>query len=323
MNCTTLGVIHDAYQVALERSSNLLEIAENLYEVLNELDESIIDEDLGAFDSFLDGLRGCIQSRKKTFEVINITNDVIIVLMYIILWMNSTKNMGIDIEWVARCKSLESELTKLLKKSSGNLSASIRDRFGIKGVVWNQLKEEEVEKIVREIFNAISGILAGKNRNMKSQFENWIKCNQSIMRRDKVRIEEILKIPFGIDYLKDYIQNPKDNGYKTLQFTMTIQMYSEELPGCQFEIQLRTKRMDEEAEHGSANHEIYKKTGGHSVDELSEEELMLNRVFNVDDFSKINIVGFKGYAKDEDINGIHFARVYTNRRISTTLVPSN
>ena len=42
---------------------------------------------------------------------------------------------------------------------------------------------------------------------------------------------------------------------------MTVQMYSEVLPGCQLEIQFKSREMEEEAEHGKAAHDRYKLTG--------------------------------------------------------------
>ena len=47
-------------------------------------------------------------------------------------------------------------------------------------------------------------------------------------------------------------------------------------------------------------------------------------MFTVENFEKVHITGFTGYgSKEEDINGIHFAKEFADRRISTTLVPSN
>ena len=323
MTRDTLELIHEAYQEALEKSANLLEIAENLYVILNEFEISN-EEDAVIFDSFLDGLRGCIQNRRKTFEITNLSIYIINTMMYIVLWLNSTKNMKIDIKWKARCKALESELTKLIRKSNSNLSANIRDRFGLKGIVQNQLEEAEIEKIIYMIFDCTSGILAGKNRKMKKDFSDWVINNKNIMILDKSIVQQVLTIPFAIDFVKDYIQEPKANGYRSLQFTMTVQMYSEVLPGCQLEIQFKSREMEEEAEHGKAAHDRYKLTGGLAEEELSEIDRYINEVFTVDDFGKVHITGFTGYgSKEDDINGIHFAKEFADRRISTTLVPNN
>ena len=316
MTKTTLQLIHLSYQEALEKSENILEIVQNLYNILDEIE--VAEEDSSTFDSFLDGLRGCINSRKKTFEITNMITYVNITFMYIILWLNKTQNVNIDINWYSRRKSLESELSKLLRKSNSNLSANIRDRFGLRGILLNNDSDEVVKNYIYLIFDTISGIIAGKNRKIRKEFIEWVDANKGITDIDKNIIDQILKIPFSIDYVKDFIKNPKANNYQSLQFTMSIQMYSEVLPGCQFEVQLRTLKMHEEAVHGTASHENYKK---YREDGLQEEDPIL-KVFCVDDFAKIHIKGFSSYdSKEHDQDGIHFAKEFSDRRISTTLVP--
>ena len=89
--------------------------------------------------------------------------------------------------------------------------------------------------------------------------------------------------------------------------------------------------MHEEAEHGDAAHWKYKKylqepENVEDAENLQKEnkEDPINKVFVVDDFSKIKIVGFTSYnSKEDDRDGIHFAKEFLDRRISTTLVPKN
>ena len=54
--------------------------------------------------------------------------------------------------------------------------------------------------------------------------------------------------------LKDYVRAPKPNGYRSLH--ATIVPTSSRLP--RFEIQVRTRAMDDVALHGSAAHRAYK-----------------------------------------------------------------
>jgi ppGpp synthetase/RelA/SpoT-type nucleotidyltranferase len=61
--------------------------------------------------------------------------------------------------------------------------------------------------------------------------------------------------------IKDYIQNPKPNGYQSLHFTSSIAFGAQEYP---FEVQVRSKEMHQIAEHGVAAHWSYK-TGGNLV----------------------------------------------------------
>lgn len=315
MTKETLKLIHRCYQDALKKSSNILEIVQNLYDILEEAE--VADEDSSSFDSFIDGLRGCIYSRQKTFEITNVITYLNITFMYIILWLNQTQNLNIDINWYSRRKSLESELSKLLRKSNSNLSANIRDRFGLRGILLNTDSDEVVKSYIYLIFDAILGIVAAKNRKMRKNFIEWFENNQGISPIDKNIIQQVLNIPFSIDFVKDYIKNPKSNNYQSLQFTMSIQMYSQILPGCQMEVQLRSIKMHEEAVYGTASHEKYKQ---YLQDNLEEDPI--SKVFCVDDFSELHIKGFTSYdSKEHDQDGIHFAKEFSDRRISTTLVP--
>ena len=54
------------------------------------------------------------------------------------------------------------------------------------------------------------------------------------------------------DRIRDWITHPKPSGYQALQFTVMG-------PDCNWiEIQIRSERMDYEAEYGSASHFLYK-----------------------------------------------------------------
>lgn len=55
-----------------------------------------------------------------------------------------------------------------------------------------------------------------------------------------------------MDRLRDWLTNPKPNGYESLHITVNIR------DNCFIEVQIRTKRMDEEAENGHASHWSYK-----------------------------------------------------------------
>lgn len=87
-------------------------------------------------------------------------------------------------------------------------------------------------------------------------------------------------------------------------------MYSNVLPGFQIEIQLKSLEMHKQAEHGSASHDAYKKYLG---DDGAEDPI--NKVFVVDDFSELNIIGFTSYeSKENDQDGIHFAKEFSDRQ---------
>ena len=213
----TLNFIHQKHQIALQQSSNVLEIVKNLFYILK--DEEVAETDANAFDSFIDGLRGCYRFREKTFAITNVMTYITITIMYIILWLNETNNLHLDINWYSRRKSLESELTKILRKSSENASINIRDRFGIRGVLLNKCSEEDEDKYIHLIFDSMAGIIAAKNRKMRKDFSVWVNTNNGINEIDKHIINYVLDIPFRIEFIRDFIREPKANKYKSLQFT--------------------------------------------------------------------------------------------------------
>lgn len=319
MTQTTLDFIHQSYQEALAKSGNIIQIVENLYNILEEAEVS--EEDSKAYDAFIDGLRNCLRIRKMTSDVTDIVTYITVTIMHIIKWLNITKKLDIDINLHGRRKSLESDLTKLLRKSNQTLSAKIRDRFGLRGTLLNESEEQAISHIYL-IYESITGILAGKNRKMRKEFIDWVENSDYVNPVNKQLIKDVLDIPFDVDGFKDYIKNMKPNHYQSLHFTLVIQPYSEVIPGSQLEIQLRTKKMDEEATCGSASHKTYKRYLDEEDEECIQEENPLLKVFVVDDFSKLHITGFTSYnSKEDDEDGIHFSKEFANRRISGSLIP--
>ncbi|MCC8371624.1 MAG: bifunctional (p)ppGpp synthetase/guanosine-3',5'-bis(diphosphate) 3'-pyrophosphohydrolase [Rickettsia endosymbiont of Pseudomimeciton antennatum] len=58
----------------------------------------------------------------------------------------------------------------------------------------------------------------------------------------------------NIEKSKNYIDNPKNNGYRSLHVIVVADIYE-----CNIEIQIRSKEMHNIAESGTANHDEYKK----------------------------------------------------------------
>ncbi|UCM92722.1 MULTISPECIES: bifunctional (p)ppGpp synthetase/guanosine-3',5'-bis(diphosphate) 3'-pyrophosphohydrolase [unclassified Candidatus Tisiphia] len=73
--------------------------------------------------------------------------------------------------------------------------------------------------------------------------------------------------PVNMGKTKDYIADPKDNGYRSLHLVVIADIYDRNI-----EIQIRTRRMHNIAEFGIANHEEYKKTQEEKLRKLFYEE---------------------------------------------------
>lgn len=73
--------------------------------------------------------------------------------------------------------------------------------------------------------------------------------------------------PVNMAKTKDYIANPKDNGYRSLHILVIAGTYDRNI-----EIQIRTNKMHNIAESGTANHKEYKKTQEEKLRKLFYEE---------------------------------------------------
>lgn len=340
----TLEVLHQVFQEVIHESHDILEISDNYYTALLKHKNEIPAEERMLFYEFIDGLKGCINYRQKTFAIMNAVTYINIALLYIIIWLINNGN-DIDVFLIARRKALESDLFKILRKalkndyriksgysSSSELSANIRDRFGFLFIVNNK---ENSREYIYEIYNsAILGILCGKNPEMKDEFIEWLHSHPHIPKLERDMVLNVLDIPFAFEHLKDFIKEPKPNSYQTLQGTLRIEMYSEILPGCMMEIQIRDYEMHHVAISGSASHVGYKcEFDGPEFEGINLQKL--SKVFTVENNEVLNIPGFSNpknpsslstdndlseVTKLDDADGIICPRVFVFRHVSPSLV---
>lgn len=302
MTDNTLEKIHGLYQTAVQKSHDIIGIVNSLYELLNSYTPP--EEDTQEYDSLLRCLETSRQSRKRTFLITNLVMDIAYTIMFIVLWLNHSKAIDIDINLTGRRKSLESELTKFLRK------AEVHDLFGLRGIILNNNSAKDSEVKLFALAKHLTAILTKSSRKDYKEFKEWLEATK-IDAFSKERIYATLKLPLKIEIFKDYVNSPKSNDYQSLHYVFSVEMYSEVLPGVEFELQLRTIYMHKTAINGSASHKDYKQ----------EIDPRLAKVFNIDNFDNINIIGFTGYdSQEDDIDGIHFAKVFENRRISNSLV---
>lgn len=244
----------------------------------------------------------------------------------------------LDVAMVARRKSGESEDAKQLELSDKLCVSQIMDRFGIRFILMNP-----VDGINRSCFlaNKVLNIICSLNRKERSDFLEYVNKLDEL---NQLRIRYLLNIPFIIEpitrtddpndfkpsehpdidlpteedrklvehfngNMKFYF-DPKKNGYQSIHFVLGIENNSDVMPGFQIELQFRTWKMHKFAENDiKASHDAHKEGVADytAIFHLSNEEL-----------ANANILGFNSYKDPEnDLDGIHFAKVFYNRRINS------
>lgn len=108
-----------------------------------------------------------------------------------------------------------------------------------------KVKEEATPIAVPNVIDAAPGVEEVKAQTLREMDIEKLYC---------WRIYTVISSLYRIhpDRIRDWITHPKPSGYQALQLTVMG-------PDCNWiEIQVRSERMDYEAEHGSANHFLYK-----------------------------------------------------------------
>ncbi len=307
---TTLDIFHEIYNNSVRKphTRNLIDVLDNIKQEISSYTFPV--EDIDNIDIFLRNLESSIRTRKKTFTMTNFISDVVFTMLYIAIWLNQSHKLDIDVNLSARRKSLESELTKLLTKSE------IHDRFGIRGIELNNDSEDDSKETdkLNKYFRYTINILTHTKRISFDEFYTWVTESKQIDPLSKSKIFYILEIPFKVVDITNYINQPKLNGYQSLHSVLQVEMFSDVLPGAEFELQLRTTKMHQNAIHGEASHLKYKNSTKESV----------RNVFRIDSFDDLKLAGFTSYdSSDDDLDGVHCYKSFANRRVSVALVNMN
>lgn len=314
MTKKTLDAIHDCYVEAVKSSKDILDIARRFYRLLSALEVPKADQ--SQFDVFVDGVLDCVTTRERTSDMSTLLENVVTVLQYIVIFMNSKKGKNWDVVFIGGRKSLEDHLTKNLAKALQNeRSARIRDLFRAKMVLntTSTSSEKEINEVLHEINNSVIGILCGTNRALCIEFENFINSLDEPLVTHNILF--ILSLNFECESFKDYILHPKkENGYQTIQFTIRANYVFKYFGGQPIELQIRSKEMDFNAEDpdGIWSHTKYK----------NKHYGVARPIFHIPDelFSELNVAWFSGYGP-RDTDGIGSSKSIKVRRMSTNLVP--
>jgi len=352
----TLALIHEAYRIATMQEKDLPQIASSFYYELVKIKDFIPSEDKDFYFKYMAGVKTCYQERERTFQVTNLITYINILVCYIICWLNTSpkvvldslsddiqiKEFDFDARIISRRKALESELKKILRKALKNdhimrnrefysyspeMSCTIRDRFGFLCI----LKDSNDEiKNIDILSKCIIDILCEQNFDIRDAFIKWLDTSASDI--DKDLFKYILNMTFSVNHFKDYIRNPKPNGYQTLQFTFNIDYDPKHTyNGITFEAQFRTEKMHKTAVEGTASHVNHKNEFGQEFEGLDIDSFM--DIIKIDDCSKVNITGFSCYyteglqstdnlidhheiTQEDDSEGLYLPKVIFSRRIS-------
>lgn len=283
-------VIHGCLQAALNapQTQELLDLIETFRENLNYSIQKIPSENRSNYNLFNDGLRATHYYHLRRSEITSFAINLSITISHFAKWLDVR-----NAETLARFKSLMSDLRKNLElaferapehsireKKIDKLSTNVRDRLGIRLVVDTESNED-----LFKIWSSFIDVFGGFNPTRKMEFVSWYTNNSEITSSHKRAIREVLSLPLFVTDYKNYVDYPKSNGYQCLQGTLNVAFYSNILPGLQFELQVRSKEMDEVAKSGSAAHQVYKQNRSvHRIISIDDPSVLLRLKTGVEDF---------------------------------------
>lgn len=139
------------------------------------------------------------------------------------------------------------EIQTLLRANNidGEVNGRAKNLYGI----WKKMQRKHVE--FDEVYDAIA---------LRILVENRQQCYQVM----DIIHQQFSPIPEEFD---DYISKPKENGYRSLHTAVR------DTAGKHFEVQIRTKKMHEDAEAGFCAHWRYKKSEALEATQFYEEKI--------------------------------------------------
>lgn len=187
------------------------------------------------------------------------------------------KDLGVHLLLTRRQKDFLglNEKIRLFMKKEEPLE-KVRDFLGFRIVLCSEEKDSmQTIEATYKVLNRIIKFFVGERNFLMAEAEPLVDLGFDINEHPDIIIpEESLILPGCENNVKDYIKNPKGNGYQGLHL-----IFVKQKDGIVFEIQIRTMAMHVRAEEGSAKHEMHKDT------RYEGENIEV-------DFSKVKISGF-------------------------------
>ncbi len=152
-------------------------------------------------------------------------------------------DMGIEYDFHYRMKSIYSIWRKIRNK--GKCFDEVYDLFATRIIYKPKPVIDNLPMVQANEVDALAEVDATKN---------WQLAGMDVEKFYCWRIYTVISMLYRIhpDRIRNWVSNPKPSGYQALQLTVMG-------PDCNWvEIQIRSERMNDEAEHGKAAHWKYK-----------------------------------------------------------------
>lgn len=242
---------------------DVLSLKKHRYQILHEnKTDMFCGKDKEILECYISSFPKSIRQRELTKTMTDIVDSLTNLIMHIGIWFTHEyyPNIRIALHVMARRKDWEGEETKLLLKSVeavyNNTSSislvqppTIRDLFGLR-VIVEQTTDKDVLLLVMK---TIVAILTNPNSKESISFYKWVKETEKLYGGSVIPKERLLRFTaydFSMSFEKNYIENPKTNGYESWQATFTVEPTSPKAGGSMFELQGRTSEMEERLEYG-------------------------------------------------------------------------
>lgn len=243
---------------------DVLSLKKHRYKILSENGTDMFSGmDKKILECYISSFPKAIRQREMTKTMTDVVDGLVDLLMHIGIWITHheyVEDMHIAVHITARRKDWEGEETKLLLRAAEavyNNSSSVsvvyppvlRDLFGIRII----LEQTTDKKVLLKIMKIIVAILTNPNSKEYKNFYNWVRTSNKLYGGSPIPKERLLRFldyDFSMSYEKNYIENPKPNGYESWQATFTVEPTSPKAGGSMFELQGRTSEMEERLEYG-------------------------------------------------------------------------
>lgn len=302
-NQSLLGIT-DLFDKSVYSSRTEMSFLKYFLDLLSE--HTVPEEEARFHDIFLDGVRHCneLHSNKQIYR--RCAENLSLCIQKIVEWINSTlpDDQKFHVQIFVRQKAITMHLMKVLKKSLkcdyleriedtciDELSSCIHDFLGILVVILDKYDTSiyDSHPQLKHLYKMIRDIISGQNSDAKQAFLSWLMLHEPD-NSVKTVVELTLNTPFKTSRFKNYVKKPQPSGYRSYQWTSVQLPYSQDIPGSEYEFQVRDWYMHI---HAMRTHRDYKDLDKPEFGGIDPK--ILANVFYIKDFTRVDMVGFSEY----------------------------